>query len=151
MLGLVAPVGGALYDRLGARLLTASGMLICVIGLALLFAVMNGTPASLSLVMLALAIFGVGQGLFISPNNSAIMAAAPREFDRGGRGTSERDAFARHQHRSCRRLVTARLAACRADRLRPQHPCRRRTPPAGRGARRDHTAWRLRCRRGRAR
>ena len=77
MLGLVAPLGGALYDRLGARLLTASGMLICVIGLALLFAVMNGTPASLSLVMLALAIFGVGQGLFISPNNSAIMAAAP--------------------------------------------------------------------------
>jgi MFS family permease len=76
MLGLVAPVGGALYDRLGARLLTASGMLICVIGLALLFAVMNGTPASLALVMLALAIFGVGQGLFISPNNSAIMAAA---------------------------------------------------------------------------
>ena len=44
MLGLVAPVGGALYDRLGARLLTASGMLICVIGLALLFTVMNGTP-----------------------------------------------------------------------------------------------------------
>ena len=43
MLGLVAPVGGALYDRLGARLLTASGMLICVIALALLFAVMNGT------------------------------------------------------------------------------------------------------------
>jgi MFS family permease len=52
-------------------------MLICVIGLALLFAVMNGTPASLALVMVALAIFGVGQGLFISPNNSAIMAAAP--------------------------------------------------------------------------
>ena len=77
MLGLVAPVGGALYDRLGARLLTASGMLICVLALALLFAVMDGTQASLALVMLALAIFGVGQGLFISPNNSAIMAAAP--------------------------------------------------------------------------
>jgi hypothetical protein len=27
--------------------------------------------------MLALALFGIGQGLFISPNNSAIMAAAP--------------------------------------------------------------------------
>jgi hypothetical protein len=52
-------------------------MLICVIALILLFAVMDGTPASLSLVMVALAIFGVGQGLFISPNNSAIMAAAP--------------------------------------------------------------------------
>jgi EmrB/QacA subfamily drug resistance transporter len=77
MLGLVAPVGGALYDRLGARLLTASGMLICVTGLALLFMVMDGTHASLFPVMLALAIFGIGQGLFISPNNSAIMAAAP--------------------------------------------------------------------------
>jgi hypothetical protein len=52
-------------------------MLICVLALALLFAVMDGTQASLALVMLALAIFGVGQGLFISPNNSAIMAAAP--------------------------------------------------------------------------
>lgn len=77
MLGLVAPLGGALYDRLGARLLTASGMLICVTGLALLFMVMDGTHASLFPVMLALAIFGIGQGLFISPNNSAIMAAAP--------------------------------------------------------------------------
>ena len=30
MLGVVAPVGGALYDRLGARLPTVLGMLICV-------------------------------------------------------------------------------------------------------------------------
>src|SRR5262249_39867846 len=28
-------------------------------------------------VMLALAVFGIGQGLFISPNNSAVVAAAP--------------------------------------------------------------------------
>ena len=77
MLGMVAPLAGALYDRLGPRLLTASGMLICVGASALLFASMNGTPGSLPLVMLALAIFGVGQGLFISPNNSAIVAAAP--------------------------------------------------------------------------
>jgi hypothetical protein len=27
--------------------------------------------------MLALAVFGIGQGLFISPNNSAVVAAAP--------------------------------------------------------------------------
>jgi hypothetical protein len=38
---------------------------------------MNGTHASLLPVMIALGVFGVGQGLFISPNNSAIMAAAP--------------------------------------------------------------------------
>ena len=36
-----------------------------------------GAPTSLPAVMLALAIFGIGQGLFISPNNSAIVAAAP--------------------------------------------------------------------------
>ena len=77
MLGVIAPVGGALYDRLGSRIVTAAGMLICVAGLALLFAVLDGAPGSLPLVMLALAIFGIGQGLFISPNNSAIMATAP--------------------------------------------------------------------------
>ena len=77
MLGMVAPVGGALYDRFGARALTASGMLVCAGALALLFAVMDGTPESLPPVMLALALFGAGQGLFISPNNSAIVAAAP--------------------------------------------------------------------------
>jgi EmrB/QacA subfamily drug resistance transporter len=77
MLGLVAPVGGALYDQLGARLLTASGMFMCVAALGLLFQAMDGTVGSLLLVMLALALFGIGQGLFISPNNSAIMAAAP--------------------------------------------------------------------------
>jgi MFS family permease len=54
-----------------------SGMLICVAALALLFAALDGTPTSLPLVMLALALFGIGQGLFISPNNSAIVAAAP--------------------------------------------------------------------------
>jgi EmrB/QacA subfamily drug resistance transporter len=77
MLGIVAPLAGALYDRLGPRALTASGMLVCVGGLVLLFAVMDGTPESALPVMLALAVFGVGQGLFISPNNSAIVAAAP--------------------------------------------------------------------------
>ena len=33
MLGVVAPIGGMLYDRLGARIVTAVGMLICVGGL----------------------------------------------------------------------------------------------------------------------
>ena len=77
MLGAVALLGGALYDRLGPRLLTVSGMFICVVALALLFAVLDGAPGGLPAVMLALAIFGAGQGLFISPNNSAIIAAAP--------------------------------------------------------------------------
>jgi nitrate/nitrite transporter NarK len=77
MLGVVAPAGGALSDRLGSRIVTVTGMLICMAALALLFIAMDGDPGRLPLVMIALAAFGVGQGLFISPNNSAIMASAP--------------------------------------------------------------------------
>ena len=73
MLGLLAPVGGALYDRVGARAVTVSGMLTCIAGLVMLLAFLDGAAAGLPLVMLALAVFGVGQGLFISPNTSAII------------------------------------------------------------------------------
>lgn len=77
MLGLLAPVGGMLYDRLGARMPTCCGMLICILGLATLYFYLDGNAANLWLVTLSLAVIGVGQGLFISPNSSAIMSAAP--------------------------------------------------------------------------
>ena len=77
MLGLLAPVGGMLYDRLGARTPTCVGMLICIAGLATLYFFLDGSAANLWLVTLALAVVGVGQGLFISPNSSAIMSTAP--------------------------------------------------------------------------
>lgn len=80
MLGLLAPVGGLLYDRFGARVPTAAGMLVCIAGLAGLYVYLDGTAAGLPFVMLALALFGIGQGLFISPNSSAIMATAPTEL-----------------------------------------------------------------------
>jgi EmrB/QacA subfamily drug resistance transporter len=80
MLGLLAPVGGALYDRFGARAVTASGMAICVAGLAVLYLFLDGAAGDMPFVMLGLAIFGVGQGLFISPNSSAIMTTAPEEL-----------------------------------------------------------------------
>ena len=85
MLGLLAPVGGALFDRFGARAPTCCGMLICIAALALFYFFLDGTADNLPLVTLALAIFGVGQGLFISPNTSSIMAAAPPE-PAGARG-----------------------------------------------------------------
>jgi EmrB/QacA subfamily drug resistance transporter len=79
MLGLLAPVGGALYDRFGARAPTFCGMLICIASLATIHVFLDGSAANLPLVTLALALFGIGQGLFISPNTSAIMATAPPE------------------------------------------------------------------------
>src|ERR1700733_4779488 len=76
-LGLVAPLSGALYDRLGARLLTVSGMVAALVGLlALSFALETGR---LTLATASLALFGIGQGLFTAPNNSAIMASAAAE------------------------------------------------------------------------
>ena len=76
MLGATAPVGGALYDRFGGRIASV-GMLICVGSIGFLLVVLDGKPEGLRYVMLALAMFGLGQGLFISPNNSAIMTSAP--------------------------------------------------------------------------
>ena len=77
VLGVVAPIGGVLYDRFGCPHCDRSRHAHLRGGLALLFVAMDGQPGSLPPVMLALAMFGIGQGLFISPNNSAIMAAAP--------------------------------------------------------------------------
>ncbi|MFO1082129.1 MAG: DHA2 family efflux MFS transporter permease subunit [Reyranellaceae bacterium] len=77
MLGLLAPLGGVLFDRVGPRLATGGGMLLCLGGLALLYLFLDGTPGHLTWVMAGLALFGAGQGLFVSPNTSAIMATAP--------------------------------------------------------------------------
>ena len=76
-LGLLSPASGALYDRLRARVLTGTGMLLSLAAFAMLVVFMHGRQDSLLPVTGALALFGIGQGLFTSPNNSAIMGAAP--------------------------------------------------------------------------
>jgi EmrB/QacA subfamily drug resistance transporter len=75
-IGLVAPVSGGLSDRVGTHLLSVLGMLVCGAGLILLYFSAARGAASLPAVMLALAAFGAGQGLFASPNNNSIMASA---------------------------------------------------------------------------
>jgi len=75
-LGLVAPVSGALYDRLGPRLLTISGILAVLGSLLVLSFAIDGDAGLLPLAMAALALFGIGQGLFVAPNDSAIMGIA---------------------------------------------------------------------------
>jgi EmrB/QacA subfamily drug resistance transporter len=76
-LGIAAPFAGGLSDRLGPRPLTVGGMLVAAVSLAGMAFVLNGSPATLTLVTAAMLFFGIGQGLFTAPNNSAIMGAAP--------------------------------------------------------------------------
>jgi EmrB/QacA subfamily drug resistance transporter len=78
-LGIVAPFSGALHEQLGVRIVLLSGMGICTAALILLSVVLRGAPDSLPGVMVPLALFGAGLGVFIAPNNSTTMSAAPRE------------------------------------------------------------------------
>ena len=79
-ISLVAPISGLLFDRFGPRLPTLTGMLICAAALIVLFFTLGEARADLLGVMIALGIFGVGQGLFTAANNTAIMAAAPADL-----------------------------------------------------------------------
>jgi len=72
----VAPLSGFLSDRIGTRTLACLGAAICALSLFL----MSLLPASVasSDVVWRLALFGLGTGIFQSPNNSAVMGCAPR-------------------------------------------------------------------------
>lgn len=76
-LALVAPVSGALSERIDARWLTVPGMLLCLLGLGWLWRLLDGGASGQPAVVLAIALVGAGQGLFVSPNNRAIISAAP--------------------------------------------------------------------------
>lgn len=72
---VLAPVSGSLSDRLGSRLLSFTGALICA---AALYSMTQLTTSSSAFdVFMRLAIFGVGTAIFQSPTNRAIMARVP--------------------------------------------------------------------------
>ena len=76
VMAIVAPVSGALSDRMGSRGLATAGMILLAAGLlALGLLVTTGTLWQLAG---ALALVGLGIGIFVSPNNSALMGSAPR-------------------------------------------------------------------------
>ena len=74
-LALVAPLGGAIRDRVGPRVPTAFGMLLTAGGMALL--AVSATRTDLTVA--ALGIAGAGMGLFVAANNAATMFAAPEQ------------------------------------------------------------------------
>ena len=71
----VAPLAGRLADRTGSAWLSPLGLAIACVGLLLLSELTHGS--STGYLILGLIVAGIGQGLFMSPNASALMGAAP--------------------------------------------------------------------------
>jgi MFS family permease len=76
LMAIVAPLSGSLSDRMGTRLPSVLGMALLGCGLFLLSSLTLQSPQTA--VIGSLAVAGLGIGIFASPNNSALMGAAPR-------------------------------------------------------------------------
>ncbi len=76
-LGLTAPVAGALSDRYGSRGISLIGLVVIAFACFAISTLDEDTSTAGYIVRLLP--LGLGAGLFQSPNNSAIMGAAPRE------------------------------------------------------------------------
>jgi MFS family permease len=74
-MGLVAPISGSLSDRFGTRRLTVIGLAVLLFGY-IAVSTLDQNTRSLGYILRFLPV-GLGMGLFQSPNNSAIMGAAP--------------------------------------------------------------------------
>ncbi|MDR3589686.1 MAG: MFS transporter, partial [Negativicutes bacterium] len=76
-LAIVAPLSGVLSDRFGSRISSIVGLSVVALGCMTLGALRLET-GQVGFVLHMVPI-GIGMGLFMSPNNSAIMGAVPRE------------------------------------------------------------------------
>jgi EmrB/QacA subfamily drug resistance transporter len=75
IMAIIAPISGTISDKIGARIPGVIGMAILSAGLFMLSRL--GLQTSMSYIVLGLGVTGLGIGIFISPNNSALMGAAP--------------------------------------------------------------------------
>ena len=75
-MAVLAPFSGAASDRFGHRALASAGMAVMVVGLLSL----TQLPADFALpdLIWRLVLIGIGQGLFMSPNSSAVLGSVPR-------------------------------------------------------------------------
>lgn len=76
VMSVIAPISGTVSDRIGTRRPATLGMAILSLGLLSLASL--GLESNPQRIALALSICGLGTGMFISPNNSALLGSAPR-------------------------------------------------------------------------
>ena len=77
LMAIFTPISGRISDKIEPRLVASVGMSLNCVALFLLVFINAGTP--IWYIILALAINGLGIGIFASPNTSAIMGAVPRK------------------------------------------------------------------------
>lgn len=75
--GIIAPFSGNLSDQFGTRIISLIGLILMVIG-CLLISTFYSQMTDWGYI-LRVAPFGIGFGMFQSPNNSAILGAVPPE------------------------------------------------------------------------
>lgn len=71
----IAPISGRLTDRIGSRAPATAGMAIQAVGFFILSGL--GAASSLRTAVLGLAVAGTGTAIFVTPNNTAMLGAAP--------------------------------------------------------------------------
>jgi EmrB/QacA subfamily drug resistance transporter len=75
VMAIAAPLSGTLSDRIGSRLPGTLGMATIAIGLFMLSRLGLASPQID--IVLWLGVIGLGTGIFVSPNSSALMGSAP--------------------------------------------------------------------------
>jgi EmrB/QacA subfamily drug resistance transporter len=76
VMAVVAPLAGAISDRIGSRFITLVGLVIATLGYVSV-ASLNSQTSMLGYIVRFIPV-GLGMGLFTSPNNSAVMGSAPK-------------------------------------------------------------------------
>ena len=77
-LGILAPFAGS-WAESQPRAVMLTGMALCFAALVPLRFALTGDASTMPVVLLSLAAYGAGLGLFIAPNNTATLKAAPPE------------------------------------------------------------------------
>ncbi|EHJ00816.1 drug resistance transporter, EmrB/QacA subfamily [Clostridium sp. DL-VIII] len=72
---VIAPFSGHLSDKIGSEYLTFIGLMVMGIGMSLM-ATLNEN-SSIRGLTIYIALIAIGNGLFLSPNNSLVMSSAP--------------------------------------------------------------------------
>lgn len=76
ILTLISPFSGYLSDKIGSEVLTLIGLLL--IGLGMCFMATLNENSTIQVICFYVSIMAIGNGLFLSPNNSLVMGSAPK-------------------------------------------------------------------------